>query len=395
MNPGLAALQPYPFERLRALTANVSRADVSPLTLTIGEPQHAPPPDVIEALSRALDGVSRYPLTASSDALRGAIARWLEARFGLEHVDSSAQVLPVNGTREALFAIAQVLVSPGSPGQVIAPNPFYQIYEGAALLAGTKPRFVGVSAENGFLPDFSALTADDWQACELLYLCTPGNPAGAVIPEAQLQALIRLAEEYDFMIASDECYSEIYPDEAQPPVGILQAAHAMGNTDFKHCLAFHSLSKRSSLPGLRSGFVAGDADVLKQFLRYRTYHGCAMPPHHQVASIHAWSDETHVVANRALYREKFDRVLPILEPVLAVARPEAGFYLWPETAGDDEAFAVHLLEQCNVSVLPGRYLGRDVDGVNPGAGRARLALVAELEQCVEAAHRIADCLCRG
>lgn len=395
MNPGLEHLQPYPFERLRVLTSQTIAANLPLIPLTIGEPQHAAPEVVIASLGVALGDINRYPATLGSSQLRETIGAWLKNRFKLPGIDADKQIIPVNGTREALFAIAQTLVTPGKIGAVISPNPFYQIYEGAALLAGCQPTFVAAGAETEFLPDFASLTPDDWQRCELLYICTPGNPSGAVIPMAQLQTLIQLAHEHDFVIASDECYSEIYPVEGEPPVGLLQAAAAMGHTDFSRCLVFHSLSKRSNLPGLRSGFVAGDADVLAQFLRYRTYHGCAMPPHHQIASITAWSDEAHVIDNRARYRAKFAAVLPILQPVLSVRRPDAGFYLWPETPVDDETFAISLLERCNVAVLPGRYLGRDIDGINPGANRVRLALVAELSDCTEAAARIADAVRQG
>ena len=395
MNPGFESLQPYPFERLRKLTEGIEPAALPLIPLTIGEPRHEAPPLVLDALREALTGVSHYPPTAGSLELRQSIADWLTARFGLLGVDAQHQVLPVNGTREALFAIAQTLVTPGEPGRVISPNPFYQIYEGAALLAGTQPTFVAAGRATGFLPDFTQLSADDWEQCELLYICSPGNPSGAVIPLEDLQPLIQLAEKHNFVIASDECYSEIYCDEDNPPPGLLQAAAAMGNHDFRHCLVFHSLSKRSNLPGLRSGFVAGDADVIARFLRYRTYHGCAMPPHHQTASIVAWRDETHVIDNRALYRAKFSAVLPLLHPVLNVRRPEAGFYLWPETPVDDERFAMELLKRCNVGVLPGRYLGREVDGINPGANHVRMALVAELDRCIEAAERIADSLKTG
>lgn len=395
MNPGLAKLQPYPFQRLNQLTADVLRADLPAIPLTIGEPQHPAPEIVVEALGGALAGIGKYPATAGSSALREAIGHWLCRRFSLPGIDSERQVLPVNGTREALFAIAQTLVTPGLSGRVISPNPFYQIYEGAALLAGTQPTFVAAGAATDFLPDFSTLTEDDWERCELLYICTPGNPSGRVIPQADLKTLIELAQRHSFTIASDECYSEIYPNEDCPPTGLLQAAAAMGNTDFKNCLVFHSLSKRSNLPGLRSGFVAGDADLIAQFLRYRTYHGCAMPEHHQAASIVAWQDETHVVQNRQHYRDKFNAVVPLLQPVLEVRQPEAGFYLWPQTPIDDEQFAIELLKRCNVAVLPGRYLGREVDGINPGAQRVRMALVAEKTDCIEAAERIAASLRAG
>jgi len=395
MNPGLNNLQPYPFERLRMLFESVPRSTDLPIALTIGEPQHAPPPSVLTALSDALHTINKYPATSGSVLLRQTIADWLISRFSLQGIDADHQILPVNGTREALFAIAQALVTPGAPSRVICPNPFYQIYEGAALLAGTTPLFVPATKESNFLPDFSVLKPDDWEQCELLYLCTPGNPSGAVMPIADLQALIALAQQYNFVIASDECYSEIYPDNAQPPTGLLQAAATMGNHDFERCLVFHSLSKRSNLPGLRSGFVAGDANLVNTFLRYRTYHGCAMPPHHQQASIAAWGDETHVIENRASYTQKFNAVVPILTPHLDITMPEAGFYLWPHTPYSDEQFAIDLLTQCNVAVLPGRYLGREVNNLNPGTNHIRMALVAELEHCVAAAERIATAMSRG
>lgn len=395
MNPGMDTLQPYPFERLRVLTEGVPRSDHTPIALTIGEPQHAPPPSVVTVLANSLESINKYPATTGSLALRETIGAWLNRRFLLSGVDAQRQILPVNGTREALFAIAQALVTPGEPNRVICPNPFYQIYEGAALLAGTTPLLVPATKETGFLPDFSTISPDQWQQCELLYLCTPGNPSGAVMPIADLQTLIGLAKQHNFVIASDECYSEIYPNEANPPAGLLQAAAAMGNHDFEHCLVFHSLSKRSNLPGLRSGFVAGDANVISTFLRYRTYHGNAMPPHHQQASIAAWSDEIHVVANRAAYAQKFDAVVPILSPYLDVKQPEAGFYLWPQTPYSDEQFALDLLMHGNVAVLPGRYLGREVNGLNPGAQHVRMALVAELENCVSAAERIAAIMSAG
>lgn len=389
MNPGLAALEPYPFERLRALFAGVKAADQTPIPLTIGEPQHAPPAAVLEALAASLTEVKRYPSTRGIPALREAIADWATGRFALPGLDAERQVLPVNGTREALFAIAQTLVTPGEPGRVISPNPFYQIYEGAALLAGTTPVFVPATAATGFLPDFSTLSADEWQRCELLYLCNPGNPSGAVMDVEALKALIERASAFDVTIVSDECYSEIYLDEHAPPPGLLQAAAELGLSDYRGCLAFHSLSKRSNLPGLRSGFVAGDADLLDRFFAYRTYHGCAMPLHHQLASVTAWRDEAHVQENRQRYRTKFAAVLPILASVLPMTRPDAGFYSWPETPFDDERFAQRLLEACNVSVLPGQYLGRAAEGVNPGAGHVRLAWVAEEAHCIEAAERIA------
>ncbi len=390
MNPDLDLLQPYPFERLARLFDGAQPpAGLSPIALSIGEPQHPAPSFVAKALTDHLDGLARYPLTKGSDTLREAIAGWLERRFGLTHVDPLTEVVPVNGTREALFAFAQAVVDRHAPAPLVAmPNPFYQIYEGAALLAGAEPYFINVSAERGLQPDFDRVPAEVWQRCQLLYLCSPGNPSGAVIDMERLKQLIVLAQQHDFIIAADECYSEIYPNEAHPPPGLLQAAQAIGVDDYARCIVFHSLSKRSNLPGLRSGFVAGDAAVLARFLRYRTYHGCAMAPPVQAASIAAWQDEQHVIENRARYREKFSRVLEILTPVLAVDAPDAGFYLWPQTPIDDERFARTLFERQHVTVLPGRYLSRDTATGNPGTGRVRMALVAELDACVEAAQRI-------
>jgi N-succinyldiaminopimelate aminotransferase len=298
------------------------------------------------------------------------------------------QVLPVNGTREALFAFAQAVIDRNTDPAVLMPNPFYQIYEGAAILAGAEPVYLNCHADNNFIPDFDAVDEATWQRCQLIYLCSPGNPTGAVIDQETLTSLIELAHKHDFVIASDECYSEIYQDEDQPPVGLLEAAHAAGYTDLSRCVVFHSLSKRSNAPGLRSGFVAGDAGILKQFLRYRTYHGCSMPPATQAASISAWSDEAHVAHNRDLYREKFKAVLEILSPVMTVSMPEAGFYLWAQTPITDTEFARELFEQQNVTVLPGSYLGRDTAEGNPGANRVRMALVAPLDECIEAAKRI-------
>jgi N-succinyldiaminopimelate aminotransferase len=395
LNQGLESLQPYPFEKLSRLFAELPRAAGKTIPLTIGEPQHAPPGAVMQILADRAYLVGKYPSTNGLATLRAAIARWLERRFGLQAVDENRQVLPVNGTREGLFALAQMVVSGGRPGAVICPNPFYQIYEGAALLAGTEPTFVNCHETTGFLPDFASITREQWQTCQLLYLCTPGNPSGAVMPNPMLQELIALAQEHDFVIASDECYSEIYPDESTPPPGLLQAAAAMGNTAFRHCLCFHSLSKRSNLPGLRSGFVAGDDQWIDAFRRYRTYHGCAMPLHHQAASEWAWSDEHHVIANRIYYREKFSAVEPIISQVLETPTPEAGFYLWPKTPIDEEEFARVLMHKMGVSVLPGSYLTRHTPQGNPGARRVRLALVAELADCVEAAQRIAHCLREG
>lgn len=393
MNPDLQCLQPYPFERLAALMqGSQPPAGLAHIALSIGEPKHAAPGFVTEALIEHLHLLSSYPLTRGMDGLREAIAGWLTRRFRLpaDSIDPGRQVIPVNGTREALFAFAQAVVDASAKPLVLMPNPFYQIYEGAALLAGAEPYFLNTPAETGYLPDLEAVPEAVWQRCQLIYLCSPGNPTGAVVSEAGLQRLIKLADQYDFIIASDECYSELYPDEGQPPVGLLQAAASMGRTDYRRCVVFHSLSKRSNLPGLRSGFVAGDAEVLKQFLLYRTYHGCAMAPPVQHASMKAWNDESHVVNNRELYRAKFDAVLEILSPVLKVSRPDAGFYLWAQTPIDEEQFARRLFAEKNVTVLPGSYLSREAHGSNPGSGHVRMALVAPLEECVEAAKRIRD-----
>jgi N-succinyldiaminopimelate aminotransferase len=322
--------------------------------------------------------------------LREAIAAWATRRFELAPgtLRADRHVLPVNGTREALFAFGQAVLSGRSGSCAVLPNPFYQIYEGAALLAGAQPWFMNTTRDTGYLPDFAAVPEDVWQRCQLVYICSPGNPTGAVMDIPRLQQLLALADEHDFVIASDECYSEIYLDETAPPPGLLQAAHAMGRDDFSRCMVFHSLSKRSSTPGLRSGFVAGDAALIANFLRYRTYHGCAMPPATQAASICAWRDEAHVVENRSLYREKITAVLDILVPVMDVSAPDAGFYLWPRTPGSDTAFAHDLQAQQHVAVLPGSFLSRTFNGSNPGADHARLALVAPLEDCLAAAMRI-------
>ncbi len=389
MNPDLQRLQPYPFEKLRQLFADLQPPPgKSPIALSIGEPRHPAPDFVAEVLAASLERLSNYPVTQGLPELRQAIGRWLVDRFGLPGIDPERQVLPVSGTREALFAFAQAVVE-RSPGcLVMSPNPFYQIYEGAALLAGATPHFINCTAENNFLPDFEAVTADQWRACQLLYICSPGNPSGAVLPLQTLQELITLAREYGFVIASDECYSEIYRDEEAPPPGLLQACAAMGDSDYRNCVVFHSLSKRSNLPGLRSGFVAGDAGILADFLLYRTYHGCAMPPHHQLASIAAWEDEEHVRENRRRYREKFTAVLAELEGHLDASAPDAGFYLWPSTPLPDTDFARELYAGEHVTVLPGRFLAREAAGINPGLNRVRMALVAEETQCIEAAQRI-------
>jgi len=393
MNNALQQLQPYPFEKLRALLGSVTpNPDKRPVALSIGEPKHASPAFVAKALADNLDKMAVYPTTAGIPALREAIASWCERRFSVPQgwLDAGKHVLPVNGTREALFAFTQTVVNRSDDGLVVSPNPFYQIYEGAAFLAGAQPHYLPCLVEHGFNPDFDAVPAEIWKRCQILFLCSPGNPTGALIPLDVLKKLIALADEHDFVIAADECYSELYFDEATPPPGLLTACAELGRSDFKRCVVFHSLSKRSNLPGLRSGFVAGDADILKAFLLYRTYHGCAMPVQTQLASIAAWNDEAHVRANRDLYREKFDAVLNILSPVMDVQRPDGSFYLWPNVGGDDAAFCRDLFEAEHVTVVPGSYLSRDVEGSNPGAGRVRMALVAPLAECVEAAERIRD-----
>ncbi len=391
MNQDLDKLQPYPFEKLARLKAEVSPpAELSHIALSIGEPKHAAPQFITGELLSHLHGLSNYPTTKGLLELRSTIANWLTQRFQLpaNSLDAEQHVIPVNGTREALFAFAQAVVDRNSTPLVLMPNPFYQIYEGAALLSGAEPYFINCTADNNYLPDFDAVPAEVWQRCQLIYLCSPGNPTGAVIDGDTLQKLIGLADKHDFIIASDECYSEIYPDESNPPVGLLQAAAKMGRTNYKRCVVFHSLSKRSNLPGMRSGFVAGDAEVLKKFLLYRTYHGCAMPPYHQAASIKAWNDETHVLTNRELYRDKFKAVIEILTDVIEVKQPDAGFYLWPRTPIDDAEFAQRLVAQQNVTVLPGSYLSREAHGVNPGRNHVRMALVAPLDECIDAAKRI-------
>lgn len=391
MNNDLQRLQPYPFEKLRALLVGViPNPDLSAISLSIGEPKHAAPQRVLDTLSASLPQSAVYPSTAGVPALRQAIVDWLNQRYDLPAslLDAERNVLPVTGTREALFSFTQAVINRDAQALVVSPNPFYQIYEGAALLAGAQPHYLPCEAGNGFVPDFAQVPASVWRRCQLLFICSPGNPTGAVIPLGTLQQLIRLADQYDFVIASDECYSEIHaPGQAAPP-GLLQACAALGRHDFARCVVFHSLSKRSNLPGLRSGFVAGDASLLAPFLTYRTYHGCAMPIPTQLASIAAWQDEQHVQANRELYQRKFDAVLDILDGVMDVQRPDAGFYLWPATPIDDESFTRRLLAEQNVAVLPGSYLSREVDGHNPGAGRVRMALVAPLAECIEAAQRI-------
>lgn len=393
MNPNLDRLHPYPFEKLAKLKAGISVPEhLTPISLGIGEPKHPSPEFVKQVIADNLDKLANYPTTKGTDELRTAIADWATRRFQLKEgtLDPAHHIVPVNGTREAIFALVQAVIDSSKPAAVVSPNPFYQIYEGAAFLAGADPVYLPCDAGNGFIPDFDRVPESVWQQCQILFLCSPGNPSGAVIGRDTLARVIELADTYDFLIASDECYSELYPDEGQPPEGLLQTCAALGRHDFSRCIVFHSLSKRSNLPGLRSGFVAGDAKVLQGYLKYRTYHGCAMPIHNQLASIAAWQDEDHVRENRAAYRAKFEAVVPILREVMDVDFPDAGFYLWPETPMDDETFARELSAQQNVHVLPGRYLSRTIDGHNPGENRVRMALVAPLEECVEAANRIVE-----
>jgi N-succinyldiaminopimelate aminotransferase len=394
MNPDLNQLHPYPFEKLAALKAAVNApGNLAHIALSIGEPKHLPPAFVLQTLADNLNKLSQYPSTKGLPELRQAIAAWATKRFQLApgFFDPEQHVLPVNGTREALFAFAQAIVDRTQNAPlVVSPNPFYQIYEGAAILAGAEPHFLNCTPKNNFIPDFDAVDPDIWRRCQLLFICTPGNPTGAVMRTEQLKKLIALAEQYDFVIASDECYSELYFDENNPPAGLLQACAELGRNDFARCVVFHSLSKRSNLPGLRSGFVGGDAKILQKFLLYRTYHGCAMPVPTQLASLVAWSDEEHVRENRAAYRQKFAAVLEILGGVVDVSKPDAGFYLWPKTPIKGEDFTQQLFAQQNVTVLPGSYLARNTDGMNPGEDYVRMALVAPLAECIEAAKRIKD-----
>ncbi|MDH5601009.1 MAG: succinyldiaminopimelate transaminase [Gammaproteobacteria bacterium] len=391
MNPDLDKLHPYPFEKLATLKSGITpEAGIDHIALSIGEPKHKAPEFVLENLSQQLHGVSAYPLTKGIPGLRQAITEWLTRRFNLpsDSLNHEQHVIPVNGTREALFAFAQAVIDRNANPLIVMPNPFYQIYEGAAYLSGAEPFYINTTADNNYLPDFDSVSDETWQRCQLLYICSPGNPTGAVIDKATLKKLISLAEKFDFIIASDECYSEIYFDEANPPVGLLDAAAGMGNTDYSRCVVFHSLSKRSNLPGLRSGFVAGDKDILNKFLKYRTYHGCAMPLHHQQASIKAWQDESHVEENRRIYQEKFTDVLKIISPVMDVKKPDASFYLWAKTPGSDQDFARDIFARQNMTVLPGSYLSREAHGINPGSQHVRMALVASYDECIEAAHRI-------
>jgi N-succinyldiaminopimelate aminotransferase len=391
MNPRLDTLQPYPFEKLRALLAQAGPLPegLRPINLSIGEPKHAAPECIKTAMLGALGGLSVYPPTKGEPALRQAISQWIGRRYGIPAPNPDTQVLPALGSREALFAFAQTVLDSTRDGIVVCPNPFYQIYEGAALLGGATPYYVNSDPEQNFRCDWSTVPTEIWARTQLLFVCSPGNPAGNVMSLEDWKQLFELSDRYGFVIASDECYSEIYLDEATPPLGGMQAAFQLGRHDFKNLVSFSSLSKRSNVPGMRSGFVAGDATLMAKFLLYRTYHGSALSPVVSTASIAAWNDEAHVIDNRSQYRAKFDAVLPILEPVLDVKRPDASFYLWAGTVGPDDAFVHDLLTHTSVTVLPGSYVGRTVHGINPGLNRIRIALVAPLADCVEAAHRIA------
>jgi N-succinyldiaminopimelate aminotransferase len=389
MNPLIDRLRPYPFELLRALLADCAApASLAPIDLSIGEPKHATPPLLLDALVAALPSMSRYPQTAGSDALRISIGAWLTRRYRLSGLDPLSQVLPVTGSREALFAFAQAVLDARGAQRVVLPNPGYQIYEGAALLAGAEPIYLPLTADTGFRMPFERLGPGHWNKVRLVYTCSPANPTGTVMQLSDWRELFELADRYGFVIAADECYSEIYPDPARPPLGALQAATELGRPGFERLVAFGSLSKRSNAPGLRSGFIAGDAGLIAPFLRYRTYHGCAMNPAVQAASIAAWNDEAHVAENRRRYAAKFADVTPAIASVLPTAVPEAGFYLWARTPEDDRTLARGLYRQFNLTVLPGSFLGREIDGFNPGSGFVRIALVPEEAQLREAARRI-------
>ena len=398
MNHNLTHLHPYPFAKMATLLADSTPANgYSEIKLGIGEPKHEPPAFVLDVLRENLDKISRYPTTNGLFELRQTIAHWLEKRFFLSHVDANSQVLPVMGTREAIFSFVQAVINhDASDAQptVVMPNPFYQIYEGAAILAQATPHFVPCTVENGFKGDYRAVPNEVWARTQLLFVCSPNNPTGSVMTMDDWEYLIRLSDRYGFVIASDECYSELYFDTA--PIGLLQACAALGRRDFKNCIVFHSLSKRSNLPGLRSGFVAGDAKILQAYLQYRTYQGCAMPIPHQLASIAAWQDEKHVAHNRALYQEKFALWMSELGELLDLRMPEAGFYFWIKVPqqfdGDDEVFVKALYEQANIHALAGRYLSREMDGHNPGQGYVRVALVASVEESREAINRIRQLL---
>jgi N-succinyldiaminopimelate aminotransferase len=391
MNPHLQQLKPYPFERLSVLMKGIEAPrSIKPITLTIGEPKHAPPEVALKTWNQVSSGLSLYPTTIGTAAFRQTIVDWLSRRFHLtQAMDAETMVLPINGTREGLFAIAQVLVDATSPKRrVLMPNPFYQIYEGAALLAGAIPTLLDLHQDQDFQPNYAEIPEHIWQETAFVYVCSPNNPTGSVVSEAQWKYLLDKAQEFNFTLIADECYSEIYPNDDAPPVGLLQVAQHHGKYPYERALVFHSLSKRSSLPGLRSGFVAGDATLIDAFKRYRTYHGCALPVQVQQISMAAWNDEAHVQDNRQAYRDKFNAVIPILAPVLNLQAPEAAFYLWPQLPMDDERFTQQLYAHSGVAILPGRYLGRPNPTHNPGERYARISLVAPVAECIEAAHRI-------
>ena len=394
MNPNLAKLHPYPFEKLRQLFAGVTpNPNLREIRLSIGEPQHETPPFIKEALTAGLSGLANYPTTLGLPALRQAIAAWLQRRYALDGVAPEREIIPVNGSREALFAFTQALIDPtaktlnGEAPLVVSPNPFYQIYEGATYLAGADLRFLNTLPENDYAFDFDSLSDAEWRRVQLMFVCSPGNPTGKVLNLEDWKRLFALSDKYGFVIASDECYSEIFFDEAKPPLGGLQAARQLGRS-FERLVMFSSLSKRSNVPGMRSGFVAGDAAILKDFLLYRTYHGGAMSPAVQMASVAAWNDEAHVIDNRRQYREKFEAVTPLLAGPLGARMPDASFYHWVRTPVSDTEFARALYADYNVVVLPGSFIARASHGINPGAGCVRIALVAPLEECLEAAGRI-------
>ena len=391
MNPDLDRLQSYPFQKLTALLQGVTpNPQASPISLYIGEPKHPTPEFIRKALADNLGGLASYPTTLGAEGLRTAIAEWLRRRYGLKQIDAQSEIIPVNGSREALFAFAQTVIDRSHTGPVVVmPNPFYQIYEGAALLSGARPHYLNMLPGNDFALDYEQLPDTVWQRTQLIYVCSPGNPTGHVMKLQEWQKLFELSDRYGFIIAADECYSEIYFDESQPPLGALQAAQHFGRTGYPRLVVFSSLSKRSNVPGMRSGFVAGDADILKKFLLYRTYHGSAMSPPIHAASIAAWKDEAHVLENRRLYREKFAAVTNILQEVTEVGMPDAAFYVWLNVKRDDTEFTRGLYQQHNVSVLPGSYLAREDHGANPGRNFVRIALVASTAECTEAARRIA------
>lgn len=390
VNPKLNRLQPYPFQKLAKLFQGIKpNPDFAPISMSIGEPKHPTPEFIKQAMAQNLNGLANYPTTLGSEVIRTSIAEWLKRRYGLPSINPQTEVVPVNGSREALFAFAQAVIDPAREDPaVVCPNPFYQIYEGAALLAGANPHFINLVPNNGYALDFTQLPEAVWRRTQLLYVCSPGNPTGSVMGIGEWERLFELSDRYQFIIAADECYSEIYFDETKPPLGALEAANLLGRAGFPRLVAFSSLSKRSNVPGMRSGFVAGDAQVLEKFMLYRTYHGCAMSPAVQAASVAAWNDEEHVRQNRRQYLEKFAALMPQIQPALKTSMPRGGFYFWARTPIPDTAFAQGLYRDYNVSVLPGSYLARQAHGINPGENFVRIALVAPLAECAEAVRRI-------